>query len=454
MAERAAAAGIGARMILVRDTYRNLMDSTYQTWKEWFPPGSVLGYVSKSEPLDFQLNVAAPGATKGLYHEILFRHAQTEQNASDFLSTEYDFIGLEEIAPAYIPGKKLVSPGISEGVFDMAVSRLSRKVERADAVRPELCMTCNPPPLNHWSSKRIIDQSPEYLRKADMEHFYFGVEDNAMHLRADYYSNLEIMWEGKRSLKERFLHGRRLAVFIGIPRFNLDQLDNMRKNAELPSFRGFIKETVDNILHIKLEANPNGYVRMWKPPRVGGSYAIGADVAEGLEGAAYSAAYVLDRQDCSICAAWHGHIEPEKYGDELYLLGRLYNDAALAVEVNNHGLTTLMRLRARGYPKIFYSENLETRGRKTQRIGFQTTSHTKPMLIDGIGTYLDVGEGNPDPVIMDDELIDELQTYGVMEDGTTGPQDGCFADRCIGFALALYVARLAGLSRYFPSLNI
>ena len=40
---------------------------------------------------------------------------------------------------------------------------------------------------------------------------------------------------------------------------------------------------------------------------------------------------------------WHGHIDPDLFGDELYKLGVFYNYAYLGVENNNHGLTTLKR---------------------------------------------------------------------------------------------------------------
>lgn len=443
--ERAAKGGFSARILFLRDTYRNLIDSTFVTWCEWFPPDTACGYKAHSDPMDYKLNVG------GRYHDILFRHAQTEQDASMFLSTEYDAIMLEEIAPAYIPGRQLISPGIAEGVFDMAISRLTRKLDRAAVVRPEVCMTCNPPPLNHWASKRIVDKSQEYLNRANWAHFYFDANDNMVNLRPDYYSNLETAWEGKRTLIQRFIKGQRLPVFVGIPRFNLDQLDRMTAHAQEPGFRGLLRDTTDNPLHIRLEANDNGYVKIWVPPEIGAQYVLGADVAEGVEDGAYSAAYVIRRDDCQIVAAWHGHLEPEMYGDELARLGMLYNNAILCVEVNNHGLTTLTRLKNLHYDKIFYSQNLLTRGKKQERIGFQTTSHTKPVIIDGIGSYLDVEKGQPDPVILDAGLINELQTYGIMDNGTTGPQEGCFSDRVIGFGLALYVSRFAGISRHFPS---
>ena len=79
IAARAAKANLSARIIFLRDTYRNLIDSSFQTWLRWFPRDTAAGYVSQSEPIEFKLNVG------GRLHDVLFRHGQTEQDASMFL---------------------------------------------------------------------------------------------------------------------------------------------------------------------------------------------------------------------------------------------------------------------------------------------------------------------------------------------------------------------------------
>jgi hypothetical protein len=450
IAARAAKAGFSARLLFVRDTYRNLIDSTFQTFKEWFPDGSAAGYVSQSEPVDFKLNVG------GRYHDVLFRHGQTEQDASMFLSTEYDFIGLEEIAPAYIPGGKKVSPGISEGVFDMAIGRLSRRADRAAAIRPELCMTCNSPPLTHWASKRIIDKPASYLADPVLNwaHWMFPISDNAHNLDSNYYASLEKAWEGKRQLIARFLRGERIAVFIGSPRFNMNQLDDLKKLAVEPISRGLLKE---HQRHVKLERNPEGYVRIWKQPERGKRYCMGADCSEGVEGGDYSAAYVLDCADASIAAAWHGKIEPALFAEELALLGDLYHRATIGVENNpgGHGNIVLLRLRDGGYENIYSHHPAEIRRDSQQnRLGMCTDMRTKPMMIDGIGEYLEaLGPKGEHGSINDAELISELQTFGIMENGKTGAQEGAFDDRVIAFAIALLVQQRSGLERIYPSLR-
>jgi hypothetical protein len=54
MAELAAYHGFSLRAVLMRDTYRNLVDSTLQTWLSWFPEGE-MGYTAASNPVDFKL---------------------------------------------------------------------------------------------------------------------------------------------------------------------------------------------------------------------------------------------------------------------------------------------------------------------------------------------------------------------------------------------------------------
>src|SRR5262245_508020 len=449
IAERAAKAGYSARMLFVRDTYRNLIDSTFRTFTEWFPDGQACGYVSQAEPIDYKLNVG------GRYHDVLFRHCQTEQDASQFLSTEYDGIFAEEIAPAYIPGEKKVSPGIAEGVFDIALSRLTRKADRALAVRPELCMTCNSPPLPHWASTRIIDKPESYLTALNWSHWMFPISDNAHNLRPDYYSSLEKAWEGKHSLIARFLRGERIAVFVGLPRFNMDQLDELRRLAKDAPFRGLLASTSDNPLGVRLSPTPAGFVRMWSPPALNKRYVIGADVAEGVEGGDFSAAYVLDREDASIAAAWHGRIEPAAFTEELIKLGKLYNDAMVGFENNpgGHGNIVQLRLNDLGYRNIYTHQPAEIRRPQQNRQGFRTDMRTKPMMIDGVGEYLEaLGSKGEHGIINDGELVNELQTFGIMDNGKTEAQSGCHDDRVIAFGIGLIVHQRSGLNTIYPSL--
>ncbi len=68
--------------------------------------------------------------------------------------------------------------------------------------------------------------------------------------------------------------------------------------------------------------------------------------------------------------------------------------------------------------------------------------------MDGVGAHL-----NTNPDIPDSELINELSSYGVMENGSCEAQSGTYDDRVISFGIALAINKRSGLSAIFPSLR-
>ena len=101
-----------------------------------------------------------------------------------------------------------------------------------------------------------------------------------------------------------------------------------------------------------------GYVEIWEHPKPEKFYCIGADVAEGLAHGDYSCGLVGD-EDFNIVARWHGHIDPDLFGEELVKLARYYNEAYVGVESNNHGLSTLKAIQRLDYYNIFYMKSYD-----------------------------------------------------------------------------------------------
>ena len=219
LCERVAKLGLSLRGIILRDTYRNLKDTTLKTWDEWF--GS-LSETIEAEPRTIRLHIPDSPIT----HELLFRHGQNAAEASNFLSSEYGFIGLEEICPAFTPSG-LISPGISEEVFDMALGRLVQK----GIEEPELSMTSNPPPVQHWASKRLIDVSSSKLADLNWAHFWFPPEENKMNIRPGFYEELMKAWP--EELVRRFVKGERVAVYPGLPVFAKDFSERLHVRDDL-----------------------------------------------------------------------------------------------------------------------------------------------------------------------------------------------------------------------------
>lgn len=203
--------GIALKAVILRDTYRNLEDTTLKTWMEWFGQCGTLKRIQNVT--NFYLQV--PGSD--IAHEVLFRHGQTAADASSFLSSDYGVIFLEEAAPAFTP-TGLVSPGIAEEVFDLALTRLVQK----GIDNPELIITCNPPTPQHWVNRRLIAAEPDELRKKNWWQFFFPSAENEMNLRPGYYDELRAALKGKDHLLKRFVDGEVVSIYPGVPVFAHD----------------------------------------------------------------------------------------------------------------------------------------------------------------------------------------------------------------------------------------
>lgn len=147
-------------------------------------------------------------------------------------------------------------------------------------------------------------------------------------------------------------------------------------------------------------------LRMYAPPVPGKSYCAAADVAEGVTGGNYSVFIVFDRETGEEVAFYRGHVPPDVFGEMLDRWGRKYNNAYLAPEINNHGLTTITILKQKLYPSLYFrpakydAVSMET----SSRIGWKTTVVTRPLLIDDLAKAL-----REDAIIIHSkELHDEM----------------------------------------------
>ena len=237
-------------------------------------------------------------------------------------------------------------------------------------------------------------------------------------------------------------------IASGRPRFDLKRLTELRKLAEVPENKpGYYhleRKNRNSIVATEVEVTIPAAapaLKVWDLPEGDEEYVIGADVAEGLEIASsgkegdYSAATVIRKRDCKVVARWRGHIDPDVFGSVLFDLGTFYNSALLAVEVNNHGLTTISKLKELYYRNLYRREkgHEEWFEEHTSRLGWQTSIKTKPLMIDGLATAI-----RENAIIdRDSTFINECMTYIVDENGRTNAQLGCHDDTVIATAIAL-----------------
>jgi hypothetical protein len=215
----------------------------------------------------------------------------------------------------------------------------------------------------------------------------------------------------------------------GRPVFNPEQLQKR------------LSETRDVEDRLALEGgefleNIRGELTTYMKHDAGGQYVIGADVAMGVRNGDWSVAQVLDSKKRQV-ATWRGQVHPDYFAEVLYALGEYYNEAFIIVENNSHGILTCTRLGKDMAYSNFYTEVQVDKitDRETVKLGFSTTSKTKPLIIDQLRASLREDELE----LNDKTTIREMMTYIVTESGAMEAEPSCFDDCVMSLALANHV---------------
>lgn len=228
----------------------------------------------------------------------------------------------------------------------------------------------------------------------------------------------------------------------GRPVFDAYMIKKMRSNIlrvgdEYPKGSGkFVEQAPDKLV-------------IYRKPEPDKVYVVGGDVAEGVDGGDFSVATIFDRATGEEVAFYRGHLAPDNFGKLLNTWGRYYNNALMVVEINNHGISTLMTLRNLAYPSLYFRPNKFDSLATTysDKIGWKTNKLTRPILID------DLAQGLRDGIILlhSKTTIDEMMTfvYDTLGDMVSLPgyhDDGIFASGIAyqGFKI-LYSGKLTQL---------
>lgn len=190
-----------------------------------------------------------------------------------------------------------------------------------------------------------------------------------------------------------------------------------------------------------------GALRMYEPPKEGVRYVMGVDVSEGLREGDNSAVQVLRVEQGQLiqAAVWQGLIPPDDLADLVNALGRWYNSAFAAVEMNGPGYATNLRLQKRlFYPAIYLRTTYDaiTRG-YTSKVGWNTNAKTKQIMVSDLRQAVDT-----DLVVFNDiPTLDEMGYYQMDDAGKYGAATGYHDDLVMSLALAIQMADQQGYSK-------
>jgi len=212
--------------------------------------------------------------------------------------------------------------------------------------------------------------------------------------------------------------------------FDVEKLDRLEiKPAE--SIRD-----LDHKMHT-WEEQREGSLEIWEPPGFEEKFIIGADVSLGV-GGDYSTAVVMNSKREVVALYRNNRIDPSRFGEDLFYLGRYYNNALLAVESNTIGISTLQKLKDMNYVNLYHQTKIgNISNEEGVRLGFRTTSASKPAIIGNLKNWID----SDDIAIWSQKIVAELRDYVADDKGHTNAAIGSHDDTVMALAIAAEVYR-------------
>lgn len=293
----------------------------------------------------------------------------------------------------------------------------------------QIIISFNPISITHWLKRVFFD-----LNKPDSTVIHTTYLDNKF-IDADYSRQLE-------GLKHQDPYYYRVYALgewglVGKTVFNseivTDRIMKLREHSKVLKRGNFVFEyrgekIIDS--SIRFTEDENGYITLYELPQKRAPYVIGGDIAEG--GHDSSCGQVLNNITGNQAAVWHGKIDTDLYAKQMYCLGRYYNNALAAIEVNFdlHPVKELQRL---NYPRQFKREQIDDITKQKQhRYGFMTTKVTRPVII---AELVEIVRESIE-LINDIPTLEEMLTFARNDNGKPEALEGSHDDRVLALAIA------------------
>lgn len=157
----------------------------------------------------------------------------------------------------------------------------------------------------------------------------------------------------------------------------------------------------------------SGSLEVFKKPEPNTRYIIGGDTAEGLASGDAQVLYVINHKTEECDAVYRSQVPPDELANEAYKLGKFYNWAILAIEVNKDGLWVNDALEKLGYVNLYYRKVFDDITQKvTKFFGWKTTSATRPFCLAALkAVFFRKNYGFPNV------LLNEMLTFVRNEKG-------------------------------------
>lgn len=188
-----------------------------------------------------------------------------------------------------------------------------------------------------------------------------------------------------------------------------------------------------SVLSFEWEPEERGPVWIRKHPERRVPYVIGADTAG--TGTDFFAGHVLDNRTGDQVAKIHHQFGERAFAEQLYCLGEYYNWALIGVETNYSTFPEVCLEELR-YPRLYVRQRVDNfTGSLVNAFGFETTSKTRPLIIDGLKDVVKQAA----ETIHDFDTMGEMLTFVYDETWKGQAEEGKHDDLVMSLAIAHFI---------------
>lgn len=190
---------------------------------------------------------------------------------------------------------------------------------------------------------------------------------------------------------------------------------------------------------IRVKSYPAGTETVWEEPQEGTKYCMGVDTSEGIPGCDPSGVGILNKDTGEQVLSLHGLFNPKQLAEHTVRLSKLYNDALIGVERQNHGHAVLLWITEtykvtkphfRGGPLYYYQKaKSDVRDSKP---GWSTDAQSRPIMLDQLGDAVD----NDHMIINDEAFIHECLSFRLQRNRKFEADPGAKDDSVMKWAIA------------------
>ena len=211
--------------------------------------------------------------------------------------------------------------------------------------------------------------------------------------------------------------------------------------------RGELIDSDWRIENIEFSESEDGYITLHEEPekrcdREGrvtelAPYVLGGDTAGSGED--YFTGKVICNIDGRTVATLRKQIiDEDLYAEQMYCLGRYYNDAYVGIEINYSMYPTRVLAKKYRYPNLYMRKRLDTNTDKTEmEYGFNTTPRTRPVIISELVETMREGVRLEPDV----QTLREMLTFVKKDNGRQEAIDGEHDDLVMALAIAHNISK-------------